>query len=188
LTVAVSQTEAQQTANRYLLAVVAPGLESGSPVLAPGDRPTWRMLVRLSQAEPKVTVGVIEVDAQTGEILALSAEQVEDMGDRIREQRGEAAGILRPAAQMRANGYLTNYVSLFAKADRPVWVEGERPRWRATVFLHLRGQGRVCDLGAIEVDAQTGDVIPLPNQQLQAMRKRAQDAARGATPATAAPR
>ncbi|HMN30768.1 MAG TPA: hypothetical protein PKE45_21625 [Caldilineaceae bacterium] len=72
LAVAPRSGSPQRTVNSYLLAAVAPGLESGSPVLAPGDRPTWRILVRLSQAEPKATVGVIEVDAQTGEVIPLA--------------------------------------------------------------------------------------------------------------------
>jgi hypothetical protein len=180
--------EAQHIANSYLLTTVAPGIETGSPILVPGERPTWRMLARLSRREAAVTVGLIDVDAQTGEVVPLTAEQVEDMRDRIKEQSGGATGILRSAAQVRANGYLSNHVSLFAKADRPIWVEGDRPMWRATVFLRLRGQGRVCDLGAIDVDTQTGEVIPLPEQQLQAMRKRVQDAVRRTTQATATPR
>jgi hypothetical protein len=174
---AVSQTNAQHAADTYLLTTVAPTLETTSPILMPGTQPTWRMLVRLCQWEPMATVGTIDVDAQTGEVMPLTVEQVEDMRDRLKAHTGEAKGIVRPAAQMRANGYLSNYVSLFAKADRPVWVAGDPPVWRATAFLRLRGQGRVCELGTIDVDAQTGEVLPLSHQQLQVMRKHAQDAA-----------
>jgi hypothetical protein len=184
----VRQEDAQHTANSYLRITVAVGLETTSPILVPGNQPTWRMLVRLCNREPTTTVGTLDVDVQTGSVVPLSDEQVEDMRDRIKEHMGEGSGILRPTAQIRANGYLTNYVSLFANADRPVWVADNRPRWRATAFLRLRGQGRVCDLGVIEVDAQTGEVVPLTNQQLQAMRKRVQDAAGRTAVAAARPR
>jgi hypothetical protein len=181
----IKPVEAQQTANTYLLRHIAPGIETASPILAPGDRPTWRMLVRLCDRESTATVGTIEVDAQSGKVIPLTAEQVEDMQDRLREHIGEAKGILRPTAQIIANGYLTNYVSLFVKADRPVFVNGKRPVWRSTVFLRLQGHGRVCDLGTIDVDAQTGKVIPLTHQQLQTVRKCIQDAAQRTAPATA---
>ena len=69
---AVSQTEAQHTANSYLLTTVAPAIETGEPVLVPGDRPTWRMLARLGQREPTATVGTVEVDAQTGAVVPLT--------------------------------------------------------------------------------------------------------------------
>jgi hypothetical protein len=173
----VCQEDAQCTADAYLQRTVTTGLETASPILVPGTQPTWRMLVRLCHREPTATVGTLDVDAQTGSVIALTEDQVEDMRDRHKEHLGEASGIVRPSAQMLANGYLADHVSLFAKADRPVWVAGDRPVWRAPVFLRLRGRGRVCDLGTVEVDAQTGMVVPLTNQQLQAMRKRAHDAA-----------
>lgn len=173
----VQQADAQRTADVYLQRTVAADIETASPILVPGIRPTWRMLVRLCHRESTATVGILDVDVQTGSVIPLTEEQVEDMRDRCKEQLGEASGIVRPTAQMLANGYLADQVSLFAKADRPVWVAGDRPVWRATVFLRLRGQGRVCDLGTVDVDAQTGNVIPLTNQHLQAMRKRAHDAA-----------
>lgn len=179
----VSFTVAQRAADTYLFTTIAPGIETASPILAPGDRPTWRMRVRVCQRELTTTVGTIDVDAQTGQVVPLTAEQVEDMRDRLKEHTGAAKGIVRPRAQMNANGYLADHVSLSAKADRPVFVAGDRPVWRATVFLRLRGHGRVCDLGVIDVDAQTGEVVPLPKNQLRAMRKRAHDAAERTTQA-----
>jgi hypothetical protein len=184
----ISQVDAQQAANTYLLHHIAPELETASPILISGVHSTWRMLVRLCNREPTATVGTIDVDAENGKVIPLTSEQVEDMQDRLKEHKGEAKGILRPTAQITANGYLTNHVSLFAKADRPMLVEGKRPVWRSTVFLRLRGQGRVWDLGTIEVDAQTGKVIALTNQQLQTMRKRVQDAAHRTPLATATTR
>lgn len=173
----ISQPDAYGAANTYLLTYVAPDLAPASPILIPGAPPIWRMLVRLCHHEPTATVGTIDIDAQTGAVMPLTTDQIEDIRDRRKEQTGEAVGVLRPTAQMHANGYLTTYVSLFAKADRPVWVAGARPVWRATAFLRLRGHGRVCDLGTIDVDAQTGAVVPLSNQQLHTMRKYVQDAA-----------
>jgi hypothetical protein len=184
----ISQIDAQQAAHEYLLRHVASGLETVSPFLIPDEHPTWRMLVWLQGRELSATVGRIDVDAQTGQVIPLTAEQVEDMRDRLKEHTGEAKGIVRPRAQINANGYLSDQVALSAKADRPIFIAGNRPLWRATVYLRLRGHGRVCDLGVIDVDAQTGEVMPLSKKQLQAMRKRVHDAAERTALAAATPR
>jgi hypothetical protein len=177
----VNETVAQRAADTYLFTTVAPGIETATPVLVSGDRSIWRMRVCVCQREPTASVGTIDVDAQTGQVLPLTSEEVEDMRDRLKEHTGKAKGLVRPRAQMNANGYLADHVSLSARADRPVFVADDRPVWRATVFLRLRGHGRVCDLGVIDMDAQTGEVVPLSQKQLQAMRKRARDAAERTT-------
>jgi hypothetical protein len=182
---AVGSLDVQRVANTYLLTTVASAIETAAPILVPDERPIWRMRVRLCQRELTAAVGTIDVDARTGEVVPLTVEQIEDMRDRLKEHRGEAKGIVRPRAQMNANGYLADHIALSVKADRPVFVAGDRPVWRATAFLRLCGHGRVCDLGVIDVDAQTGEVVPLPETQLQAMRKRAHDAAKRTTLAAA---
>jgi hypothetical protein len=187
ISAAVSALAAQRAANSYLLTTVAADIETASPILIPDDLPIWRMRVQPCQRQRTATLGVIDVDARTGVVAPLTAEQIEDMRDRLQAETGTAKAILRPAAQITANGYLSDYVSLFAKTERPVLITGDRPLWRATVFLRLRGHGRVCDLGVIDVDAQTGEVMPLSQKQLQAMRKRAHDAAERTTLAAATP-
>ncbi len=65
------------------------------------------------------------------------------------------------AAQRRAKGYLTAEVAIAFRPGEPVLVWGVRQVWRMPVYLHLRGCGQVGHLGTIDVDALTGEVIPL---------------------------
>lgn len=81
----VGALEAQRTANSYLLTTVASGVETASPILIPDDLPIWRMRAQLCQRERTVGVGAIDVDARTGQVVPLTAAQIEDMRDRLKE-------------------------------------------------------------------------------------------------------
>jgi hypothetical protein len=80
------------------------------------------------------------------------------------------------SARRKANGYLTASVSLFVKADNPLFIPAAPPRWRMTTFLRLRGHGRVATIGFIDVNAQTREVVALTETQIEEMKGRAQDA------------
>ena len=85
-------------------------------------------------------------------------------------------------APRRAKGFLTSEVAMVFRPGEPVLVWGSRPVWRMTVYLFLRGYGQVAELGAIEVDATTGQVIPLLPAQIAAMQGQADAIARRLTP------
>lgn len=101
------------------------------------------------------------MDTDVGAVLPLTQEQLEDACAQVKELKGETNGILRPTAQRHIQGYLTNYISLFAEPERPVYIDGTPPIWRAKIFLRLRGQGRVCELGTIDVNASNGRIMPI---------------------------
>jgi hypothetical protein len=66
-------------------------------------------------------------------------------------------------------------------ADEPVLIWGERPLWRMTTSLLLSEWGRVAQVGAIDVDAMTGAIIPLTSHQIQTMQDRANELTRSST-------
>lgn len=80
-------------------------------------------------------------------------------------------------ARRRASGYLAKEVALFLTAGEPVLHLGEFPCWRVPAVLRLRGVGELADVGGIDVDARTGQVMSLNDDALEAMRKRANDIA-----------
>ena len=80
-------------------------------------------------------------------------------------------------ARHRANGYLAREVALFVIASEPVLILRDHPCWRLPVVLRLRGLGNVAEVGDIDVDAQTGEVQPLSEEEIQSLRKRAHDLA-----------
>lgn len=84
-------------------------------------------------------------------------------------------------AKRNANGYLSMDVAMAIVADEPVLIWGERPLWRMTTSLLLSEWGRVAQVGAIDVDAMTGAIIPLTSHQIQTMQDRANELTRSST-------
>jgi hypothetical protein len=84
-------------------------------------------------------------------------------------------------AKRNANDYLSMDVAMAIVADEPVLIWGERPLWRMTTSLLLSEWGRVAQVGAIDVDAMTGAIIPLTSHQIQTMQDRANELTRSST-------
>lgn len=86
-------------------------------------------------------------------------------------------GVSPREAQRTANGYLSMDVAMAIVADEPILVWGERPVWRMTTSLLLTEWGRVAQVGTIDVDAMTGDIIPLTPAKIEATQDRANELA-----------
>jgi hypothetical protein len=64
------------------------------------------------------------------------------------------------SVRRRANGYLARYVGLAMEAGAPAaLVRVQKPAWRMSVYLVLRGWGQVAKPGEIDVDALTREVL-----------------------------
>jgi hypothetical protein len=64
-------------------------------------------------------------------------------------------------ARRRAKGFLAGYITMLVTAGEPTLLIDEAPVWCVSARLVLPGVGEVGTLGAISIDAQTGEVIPL---------------------------
>jgi hypothetical protein len=63
-------------------------------------------------------------------------------------------------ARQKVGGVIVSHVGTGVAADQPTLVANqERLLWRVPVFLALPGLGRVGELGHIDVDAQTGEIL-----------------------------
>jgi len=80
-------------------------------------------------------------------------------------------------ARRNANGYLSMDVAMAIVADEPILVWGERPVWRMTTSLLLAEWGRVAQVGSVDVDAMTGEVVSLTADQIKRMQDRANELA-----------
>ena len=89
-------------------------------------------------------------------------------------------------ARRHANGYLGSEVAMSILAHNPRLVVGERVTWRFDADLNLPGFGQMATLGSVDVDAETGIVIPLSSAQIEELLNRANALASRLTPATAA--
>jgi hypothetical protein len=76
-------------------------------------------------------------------------------------------------ARRRANGFLSREVALFAEADTPVLMLGSHPVWRMNIHLILRGKGNMGQIGMLDVDAVTGEIFPLSEQQIREIQNHA---------------
>jgi hypothetical protein len=85
-------------------------------------------------------------------------------------------------ARRRANSYLAREVALFVIAGEPMLILGNHPRWRLPTILRLRGFGNLAEVGAVDVDAQTGKVVSLTEDEIRVIRERAHDIAGRLTP------
>jgi len=85
-------------------------------------------------------------------------------------------------ARRRANGYLAREVALFIVAGEPMLILSDHPYWRLPTILRLRGFGNLAEVGVIDVDARTGKVQLLAEDEIRAIRERAHDLATRLTP------
>lgn len=181
VTVSVAQADAQRTARDYLLTQVDPTFEAvaGERYYSqPLGRELWRFFIR----SPQGPLGTLKVDAQTGEVLALSSDQLRMVRERAviaaaRSQKrlptDEHGHVLAEYARRKANGYLSLAVSLFCSASDELFIPLKRPIWQFAIRFRLPSLGELGILGTLDVDAQTGAAIPLTNQQIEQIQERA---------------
>jgi hypothetical protein len=81
-------------------------------------------------------------------------------------------------ARRRAKGFLAGYITMLVTAGEPTLLIDEAPVWCVSARLVLPGVGEVGTLGAISIDAQTGEVIPLSPEAITQMQDLAQLVAR----------
>ncbi|MCB0080234.1 MAG: hypothetical protein KDE47_04865 [Caldilineaceae bacterium] len=74
----ISPAQAKRRANHYLSRDVATGIYADDPVLIWSDIPRWRLTLslRLPKLETTEIPGAIEIDASTGEVIALSTDKL----------------------------------------------------------------------------------------------------------------
>jgi hypothetical protein len=63
-------------------------------------------------------------------------------------------------ARQKVTGYVLDHVSDHMAGDEPsLVVDGERFLWRVPVYLAVLPQGRLGRVGAVDVDAQSGQLL-----------------------------
>jgi hypothetical protein len=76
-------------------------------------------------------------------------------------------------ARRAANGYLSREVGIAFGAIEGVFVPLEHPIWQFAIQFHLPRLGQLGVMGIVDVNAQTGDPIPLPRQIIDSIQDRA---------------
>jgi len=77
-------------------------------------------------------------------------------------------------AQQKVTGYVLDHVSDHMAGDEPsLVVDGERFLWRVPVYLAVLPQGRLGQVGTIDVDAQDGQLL-VTTELIEEMHRNAQ--------------
>lgn len=77
--------EARRRANSYLAQYVSTGYRAIEPELVPLEGPIWRFVIQYKAPTlSAIRVGLLEVNALTGEVLPLTINQIETIRDRAR--------------------------------------------------------------------------------------------------------
>jgi hypothetical protein len=180
----VSQADAQRAAGEYVTRHIDPSFTVVSGFLLMRDRPQWRFILR----SPYGPLGYLRVDAETGAVMALTADELRIVQERALIAEAESRDELPLAdqgyvpaeyARRRANGYLTDQLSLHYSASEGAFVPLDRPVWRFAIRFRLPRLSSPSSMGTLDVDAQTGEPITLTPDQLQPIRDRTHALIRG---------
>lgn len=78
-------------------------------------------------------------------------------------------------ARQKVTGYVLDRVSDHMAGDAPsLVIDGERFLWRVPVYLAVLPQGRLGQVGIIDVDAQTGQLL-VTNRLIEEMQRNARE-------------
>ena len=183
----------QQIANAYLSTMVGPAYRVGQSVLRQGQW-HYRVLCQRPDLQRTPIVGSITVDAKTGQVNPLTADQVRDLREASAVQAAQARGelardeegyILRYHARIKATVWISDETDLKVGATGGVFLPLDPPIWRFAIDFHL-AETYLNPLGVIDVNAQTGQVIPVTTDLLHNIRGCVRAAQRHQTLAAAA--
>lgn len=180
---AIDQISAEQVVNDFVRGHLGPNFFACDPRWVEQSN-AWSFFIEChvpDRARP-VLAGRVSVDGQTGQINGADEEALLNMQDRVQiqvqRQHGHrlaynADGLILPyQAMIKARVYVSDEIAFFAGAeDRPVLIDGTPPVWRVETALRLWWRKLVLPLGPVDVNAVTGEVIPLSQQELQSRRR-----------------
>lgn len=133
-----------------------------------------------TDVETAVMVGAVSFDMATNKICELTNDQIQDMQEagpvQVAQKQGHFARdtnglILRYHARIKASLWVSNHTDLKVSAKGGRFIELEPPIWRFSVCCQTANMN-LYELDVIDVDALSGCIYPLNNQQLQSIVER----------------
>jgi len=176
----ITEPEARLAADQYLSTVL--GSEYSAGQSSTRENGYWQFAVLCKRSDmPRVpTVGFLTVDATTGQVDELSADQLREMRESgavqaAHEGHGALARdgegrILRRQARIKAQAWASNHIGMKVGVIGGDLVAGNPPRWRFPIVCHLNNLV-LEPLDTVDVDAHTGWVMPLSDSRIQAVRE-----------------
>lgn len=173
-TLELTETACRTVVEQYVANVLGPTYHAGRGQLRNG---AWVFTVTNPRADMKriPAVGVIAVDAISGQLEALTDDQIRNIREAGAVQaaqerrdlaRDENGYVLRRHARIKAKNWISDRVGLKVGAEGGLFIPLEPPVWRFAICYHALGP-----LAVLDVNAQTGQVTPLSDEQLQAIQE-----------------
>ncbi|MFN8488182.1 MAG: hypothetical protein U0350_11355 [Caldilineaceae bacterium] len=170
-----------QIARRYVTTQLGATFVISRPRLLHEEN-IWWILVQYQAAGQSRPIGVgrIRIDAQTGEVLPLSHDEIQVMCEKaaLLEAKQcstlplDAQGyVLGEYARKQANRYLWDQLSMYYRATDLVLVPGEPPLWQVTIVFKMYDLGPF-PLGVMTVNGKSGQPIPLTTTEVEKIRER----------------
>lgn len=191
----ISQQMVRRSAEKYIEQSLGSNFQLQEPKFQYGRWTVGLLYSDGNELQP-IYVGFLRTDEETGHVDELTADEIWDIKERAKyraaKERGEIGRtddghILPYRARIVVNSHLGNTFTMFAgSAGRPELIEGEPDRWRVQATFKLPSHKEKTYLGTVDVDAVTGEVIPLTDTELAEMTRLAQDAAERPTLSAAA--
>ena len=177
-TAVVDEVEARRNADIYLTNKLGLTYGTGHGYLRDG---CWCFMVTCRDHEQNhpLVVGVISVNATTGQVNQLTGEQMRNLQEASAVQAAQARGelardeqgyVLRYHARIKASVWISDHTDLKVGASGGALLPLDPPIWRFSIDLNLADE-HLEPLGVIDVDADTGQVVPLTTKQLQLIRE-----------------
>ena len=182
----VSEADAQRMAGAYVTRAIGESFEVAEAKLKNDE---WSFFIKRRGADLEIPAGYVRVSALTGEIVPLSDDKIWDIQAHTsvfaehrrghNPARGDDGLILPYQAKIKVNAYMGDYVAFFASSEEgpPTFIPGQPPFWRVATVLRLREHGKVAALGAVDVNAVSGNVVSLSADEIKTRQKKAQHAA-----------
>jgi hypothetical protein len=153
-------------------------------------REIWQFIIRCAHGP----LDAIAVDVRTGMVIPLATDKLRVIHEKAAlyaaRKRNvlpmDADGyVLGEYARRQVSSYLDEHISLFYEGADPIFVAGEPPVWQVTIIFKQYHLGPFT-LGVMDVDARTGEPLPLTPKQIKRIRERTRAIIRHQTPVTTA--
>lgn len=141
----------------------------------------WSLiLAQTPEREKPFGVGRIMVDVATGKVIPLSPNEIQLLHEKVVIARATEANqlptdekgyVLAEYARKKADQYLRSSLSMHYGASDPILVEDNSFLWQLTIQFKMYEVGPVT-LGTLDVNAITGEVIPLSTDEITRIRER----------------
>ncbi|MEZ4865080.1 MAG: hypothetical protein R3C14_27440 [Caldilineaceae bacterium] len=177
-TLELTETECRTAVDQYLANALGTAYRAGRGELRNGG---WVFIVTNQRADMTrvPVVGSIVVDALSGQIQKLTYDQIRNMREAGAVQAAQARNelarnvdgyVLRRHAWIKASRWLSDHVGMKIGAEDGQFLDQESPIWRFSIICYLHSLETNL-FGAIDVDASTGQVIPLTETQIQTIQE-----------------